>query len=149
MDGRIYDGRAFQREGNHHRVWRSHCDLRGLCCNELHLLDDIKKTMKPFPIGSEAVKKLASSTFVSKGRVDFQSFRMRSLRLRVTHHSNKDMCLRGLTEPCFNFQRLRSKASPIHPSFRFDPCARFFHTFSVTGDYRRICRSSRDAEKAL
>jgi len=61
--------------------------------------------------------------------MDFQSFRMRSLRLRVTCHGNKNMCFRELTAQCFNFQRLRSKASPIHPSFRFDPCARFFHTF--------------------
>ena len=69
---------------------------------------------------SESVKKLVSSTFVPKGQVDFQGFRMRSLRLRVTCHGNQDMCLSELTAPCFNFQRLRSKASPIHPSFRFD-----------------------------
>jgi hypothetical protein len=81
----------------------------------------------------EGVKKLVPSTLVPKGRVDFQSFRMRSLRLRVTCNGNKDMCLSGLMPQCFNFQRLRSKASPIHPFFRFDSCARFFHTFSVTG----------------
>ena len=75
---------------------------------------------------SEGVKKLISSTFVPKGRVDFQSFRMRSLRLEVTRHGNKDMCLSELMTQCFNFQRLRSKASPIHPSFPFEPCARFF-----------------------
>ena len=69
---------------------------------------------------SEGVKKLVSSTFVPKGQVDFQGFRMRSLRLRVTCHGNQDMCLSELTAPCFNFQRLRSKASPIHPSIRFD-----------------------------
>ncbi len=73
------------------------------------------------------------STFVPKGRVDFQSFRMRSLRLWVTGHGDKDKRLSRLTAQCFNFQRLRSKASPIHPSFRFDPCVRFFHTFSVSG----------------
>jgi len=73
---------------------------------------------------------LLSSAFVPKGRVDFQSFRMRSLRLRVTRHGNKDMWLSELTAQWFNFQRLRSKASPIHPSFPFEPCARFFHTFS-------------------
>jgi len=55
----------------------------------------------------EAVKKLLSSTFVPKGRVDLQSFRMRSLRLMVTYHGNKDMCLSELTAQCFNFQRLR------------------------------------------
>ncbi len=81
---------------------------------------------------SEGVKKLISSTFVPKGRVDFQSFRMRSLRLRVTCHGNKDVYLSGLTAQCFNFKRLRPKASPIHPSFRFDPCVQFFHTFSGT-----------------
>jgi len=53
---------------------------------------------------------------------------MRSLRLRVTHLNNKDTCLNELTAQCFNFYRLRSKASPIHPSFRFEPCAQFFHT---------------------
>jgi hypothetical protein len=31
----------------------------------------------------EGVKKLVSSTFVPEGQVDFRSFRMRSLRLRV------------------------------------------------------------------
>jgi hypothetical protein len=54
---------------------------------------------------------------------------MRSLRLRVTRHGNKDMWLSELTVQWFNFQRLRSKASPIHPSFPFELCARFFHTF--------------------
>ena len=51
---------------------------------------------------SEAVKKLISSTFVPKGQVDFQSFRMRSLRLRVTRHGNKDICLSELTTQCFD-----------------------------------------------
>ena len=78
----------------------------------------------------EVVKKLLLSTFIPKGRVDFQSFRMRSLRLGVTRHINKDICLSEVTEQCFNFQRLRPKASPIHPSFPFEPSARFFHTFS-------------------
>ena len=72
---------------------------------------------------SEGVKKLLSSTFVPKGQVDFQGFRMRSLRLRVTRHGNKDMCLGEFGALCFNLQRLRSKASPIHPSFPFQPCA--------------------------
>ena len=82
---------------------------------------------------SEGVKKLNSSTFVLEGWVDFQSFRMRSLRLRVVCHSNKILCLSEVIASCFNFQRWRSKASPIHPSFRFDLLARFFHTFSVMG----------------
>jgi len=59
------------------------------------------------PSSPEGVKKLLSSTFVAKGRVDFQSFRMRSLRLRVTRHGNKDRCLSELTAQCFDFQRLR------------------------------------------
>jgi hypothetical protein len=80
---------------------------------------------------AEPVKKLVSSTFVLKGQVDFQSFRMRSLRLGVTRHGNKDAWLSQLTTQCFNLQRLRSKASPIHPSFPFEPCARFFHTFAI------------------
>jgi len=89
----------------------------------------VGKFSSPSPSSSEAVKKLVSSTFVPKGRVDLQSFRMRSLRLKVTRHGNKDMCLNELTAQWFNFQRLRSKASPIHPSFPFELCARFFHTF--------------------
>ena len=84
------------------------------------------------------MKKLLWSTFVPKGRVDLQSFRMRSLRLKVTHHGNKDMCLSELTAQCFNFQRLRSKASPIHPSFPFEPCARFFHPAPPP---QRLCRN--------
>ena len=72
------------------------------------------------------MKKLVSSPFVPKGQVDFQSFRMRSLRLRVTCHGNKDVCLSGFTTQCFNFQRLRPKASPIHSFFRFDPYLDFF-----------------------
>jgi hypothetical protein len=83
----------------------------------------------PSPQRGEGVKKLLLSTFIPKGRVDFQSFRMRSLRLRVTRHGNKDMWLSELTAQWFNFQRLRSKASPIHPSFPFELSARFFHTF--------------------
>ncbi len=89
---------------------------------------------------SEGVKKLNSSTFVLEGWVDFQSFRMRSLRLRVVCHSNKILCLSEVIASCFNFQRWRSKASPIHPSFRFDLLARFFHTFSLIsgGDAHKI-----------
>jgi len=56
---------------------------------------------------------------------------MRSLRLRVTYVGNEDMCLSELVAQWFNLQRLRSKASPIHPSFRLGPCIQFFHTFSV------------------
>jgi len=87
----------------------------------------------------EGVKKLLLSTFIPKGRVDFQSFRMRSLRLRVTRHGNKDMWLSELTAQWFNFQRLRSKASPIHPSFPFEPSARFFHTFGGVTFFLTSC----------
>jgi len=80
----------------------------------------------PSPQRGEGVKKLLLSTFIPKGRVDFQSFRMRSLRLRVTRHGNKDMWLSELTAQWFNFQRLRSKASPIHPSFRLNHVLDFF-----------------------
>jgi len=44
----------------------------------------------------EAVKKSLSPTFVPKDQLDLQSFRMRSLRLKVTCHNNKDMWLRGI-----------------------------------------------------
>jgi hypothetical protein len=74
--------------------------------------------MKQIPLHPpEAVKKLLSSTFVPKGRVDFQSFRMRSLRLRVTRHRNKDISLSELTAQWFNFQRLR-------PAFAEAACLR-------------------------
>jgi hypothetical protein len=53
--------------------------------------------------GLEGVKKFVSSTFVPEGRVDFRSFRMRSLRLKVTCHSNKDTCLSWVIAQCFNF----------------------------------------------
>ena len=86
----------------------------------------------PPPSSPEGVKKLLWSTFVPKGRVNFQNFRMRSLRLRVTRHGNKDTWLSELTAQWFNFQRLRSKASPIHPSFPFERCSRFFHTSPPT-----------------
>jgi hypothetical protein len=56
---------------------------------------------------------------------------MRSLGLRGTRRGNKDMWLNEFTAQGFNFQRLRSKASPIHPSFSFQACARFFHTFPL------------------
>jgi hypothetical protein len=46
------------------------------------------------------VKKLLSLTFVPKGRVDFQSFRMRSLILGVADTANKDMRLSELTAQC-------------------------------------------------
>lgn len=100
-------------------------------------LSQVSKRFSFPPPRPEAVKKLLSSTFVPKGRVDFQSFRMRSLRLRVTRHGNKDMWLSELTAQWFNFQRLRSKASPIHPSFPFERCSRFFHTppFSKGGGF--------------
>src|SRR4030066_399973 len=78
------------------------------------------------PSSPEGVKKFVSSTLVPKGQVDFQSFRMRSLRLRVTSHGNKGKCLSELTAQCFNFQRLRSKAYPIHPSFRLIHVFNFF-----------------------
>jgi hypothetical protein len=64
-------------------------------------------SLPPSPQRGEGVKKLLLSTFIPKGRVDFQSFRMRSLRLRVTRHGNKDMWLSELTAQWFNFQRLR------------------------------------------
>ena len=45
----------------------------------------------------------------------------------MTSHGDKDMYLSELTAQWFNLQRLRSKASPIHPSFRLNHVLDFFH----------------------
>jgi hypothetical protein len=92
---------------------------------------------------SEDVKKLESSVVFPKGWMDLRNFRMRSLRLKVTCHGNRDTCLSGLTIHCFNFQRLRSKVSPIHPTFRLNGWARFFTPFHSPHELAEIQQGCR------